>query len=161
MSDSPPETIKFKHARFSTRLPVTHTYTPSHFWLARAEDTPHRWRVGFTKFATRMLGELVECEFKVDVGGAIEPGQVIGHVEGFKAISDLFSVADGAFAGGNPEIEADACIIRNNPYKNWLYQIDGEPEPDALDVHGYLELLTGTITSMHEQEKRGEATWQH
>ena len=33
---------------------------------------------------------------------AVERGQIIGWVEGFKAISDLFCVAGGKFEGGNP-----------------------------------------------------------
>ena len=78
------QTIRFRHAHFTARLPVDYRYTPSHFWLlpapaAAGEHLPDLqgaspqaaagraatgqgtlWRVGFTKFATRMLGELVE-----------------------------------------------------------------------------------------------------
>jgi glycine cleavage system H protein len=28
--------------------------------------------------------------------------------------------------------------------------VKGEPEPDSLDVHGYIELLSGTIQKMAE-----------
>jgi len=44
-------------------------------------------------------------------------GQTVGWVEGFKALTDLYSVADGTFfAGGNPEIEADPTRIDKDPY---------------------------------------------
>ena len=53
------------------------------------------WRVGFTKFATRMLGELVEADFRVAVGDLVKSGDEIGSVEGFKAASDIFCGMEG------------------------------------------------------------------
>ena len=50
-------TLLYKRARFVTRLPVDRLYSPSHFWIA--EDKAGVWRVGFTRFATRMLGQIV------------------------------------------------------------------------------------------------------
>ena len=52
------ETSFYKRSNFVTHLPVECLYSPSHFWLRKVGDS--RWRVGFTKFATRMLGEIVE-----------------------------------------------------------------------------------------------------
>ena len=43
------------------------------------------------KFATRMLGEVVEFDFEVAPGDSIEEGQAIGWFEGFKAVSDLYT----------------------------------------------------------------------
>ncbi len=87
------EFLRFKHARFSARFPRDYRYSPSHYWMAPVTDAPGLWRVGFTKFATRMLGELVEANFEIPVGGKIEAGQEIGAVEGFKAASSVFSGA--------------------------------------------------------------------
>ena len=56
--------VRFKHARFSARFPEAYRYSRSHYWMAPVEGDPGLWRVGFTKFATRMLGELVEAQFK-------------------------------------------------------------------------------------------------
>ena len=56
--------VRFKHARFSARFPDSYRYSRSHYWIAPAGGEPGLWRVGFTKFATRMLGELVEAQFK-------------------------------------------------------------------------------------------------
>lgn len=143
--------VRFKHARFSARFPDLFRYSRSHYWMAPVESDPGVWRVGFTKFATRMLGELVDCEWKKKDGEVVAPGDNIGWVEGFKAASDVYCVMDGQFVGGNPELEEDACIIRTDPYEiGWLYSVRGEPEPDSLDVHGYIELLSGTIQKMAE-----------
>jgi glycine cleavage system H protein len=143
--------VRFKHARFSARFPDSFRYSRSHYWMAPVEGEAGLWRVGFTKFATRMLGELVDCEWKKKSGEPVAPGDNIGWVEGFKAASDVYCVMDGQFASGNPALEEDACIIRTDPYEiGWLYSVRGEPEPDSLDVHGYIELLTGTIQTMAE-----------
>jgi glycine cleavage system H protein len=143
--------VRFKHARFSARFPDSFRYSRSHYWMAPVEGEAGLWRVGFTKFATRMLGELVDCEWKKKDGELVAPGDNIGWVEGFKAASDVYCVMDGQFAGGNPALEEDACIIRTDPYEiGWLYSVRGEPEPDSLDVHGYIELLSGTIQKMAE-----------
>lgn len=150
------ETVRFRHAHFSARFPVGYRYAPSHFWMHSAEgatategrqsDAHGLWRVGFTKFATRMLGELVEMTLEVQPGDSVRPGQRLGTVEGFKAVSDLFCVAEGVFRGANPALTAEACLTHSDPYgTGWLYAIEGVPEPGALDVHGYITLLTETI----------------
>jgi glycine cleavage system H protein len=143
--------VRFKHARFSARFPETFRYSRSHYWMAPVEGDAGLWHVGFTKFATRMLGELVEASFPLKEGDAVEPGQSIGSVEGFKAASDVLCVMQGAFAGMNAALQADACIVKSDPYEvGWLYAVRGEPEEDSLDVHGYVALLQETIQKMQE-----------
>lgn len=105
--------------------------------------------MGFTRFATRMLGEVVEHGFETKVDDPIRVGQTIGWVEGFKALTDLYSVADGAFAGGNPLIDADPSLIDKDPYhKGWLYLIRGTPDPNSVPVDGYIQVLDATIDKM-------------
>lgn len=152
MSQPAQEFIRFKRNKFSARLPAGHRYTRSHFWLA--EQEPGLWRVGLTTFATRMLGEIVEFDFEVKPGDVLKPGQIVGWIEGFKAVSDLFCVATGAFEDGNPEIKANASLITSEPYdRGWLYRIRGEPDPESLPVLGYTEYLGATIDQMLNKEK--------
>lgn len=150
-------TVRFKHARFSARFPEGFRYSKSHYWMAPVAEEPGLWRVGFTKFATRMLGELVDCDWKVAEGDPVTPGQIVGWVEGFKAASDVYCVMEGQFANGNPYLKQDACIVRTDPYEvGWLYSVRGQPEPGDLDVHGYIEHLSGIINRMaaegHDEE---------
>ncbi|MEO0447957.1 MAG: glycine cleavage system protein H [Verrucomicrobiota bacterium] len=152
------EFVRYKHARFSARFPKDYRYSRSHYWMASVEGESDLWRVGFTKFATRMLGELVEAEFSVELGGEIEPGQEIGWVEGFKAASDVFSVMQGAFQGMNPMLQEDACIIRSQPYGDgWLYAVQGRPEEESLAVDGYIGHLEGLIELMQNDPKYVDA----
>lgn len=145
---SQPQVILYKRSRFQSRLPTGRLYTPAHFWLLETE--PGAYRVGFTRFATRMLGDVVEHGFEVKPGAAVKVGQTIGWVEGFKAISDLYSVLDGEFAGGNPEIAADPTLTDSDPYnRGWLYAVrQARPEPNAMTVQKYMELLDLTIDKM-------------
>ena len=147
MSQTREEVIAYKRARFATRLPVARRYTLSHFWLR--EETSEVWRIGFAKFAARMLGEMVEYEFSVRDGANVETGQSIGWVEGFKAVSDLYCVASGEFLGANPALAQDITLIDSDPYdKGWLYRVRGVPDLGSVDVHGYIAALDATIDRM-------------
>ena len=182
------ETVRFRHAHFSARFPVGYRYSPSHFWLLPVDETdvvtlsspavevassaagrpaisnpePARlWRVGMTKFATRMLGELVEMVLDVAPGSPVQAGGRLGTVEGFKAVSDLFCAVDGEFVGSNPLLGTEACLTHSDPYgQGWLYAVRGWPEPGTLDVHGYSALLTATIDRLHSSRYSGGAAEQ-
>src|SRR5882762_8886963 len=52
MPTDKPKTLHYKRSHFATQLPVDYLYSPSHAWMGR-QDEDH-WRVGLTKFATRM-----------------------------------------------------------------------------------------------------------
>jgi glycine cleavage system H protein len=141
------EDIHYRRSRFSTRLAADRLYTASHFWLQK--DEPDVWRVGLTKFAARMLGDVVDIGFEVAAGASVALGDTLGWFEGFKARSDLYSVATGFFAGGNPELDADIDVIDRDRYgRGWLYRVRGTPDPDACDARGYARLLDQTIDRM-------------
>src|SRR5437879_3908615 len=92
-------TVLYKRATFVTHLPVEHLYTPSHNWLSGV--CGNEWRVGYTKFALRMLGELVDVKFELKPQSPVEVGDIVGNIEGFKALSDIYCVARGLFVTGN------------------------------------------------------------
>ncbi len=157
MSIDPQQTVYYKRARFTTRLPVDRLYAQAHFWLA--EENPGTWRIGCTKFATRMLGDFVELRFDVVAGETLEVGQTIGCIEGFKAVSDIYSVAEGEFAGSNGDLERDPTLLDRDPYDaGWLYRVRGRPADSAVDVQGYIALLDATVDRMlgEQQQKAKE-----
>jgi glycine cleavage system H protein len=139
--------IRYRRARFSTRLPTNRLYPASHFWLE--EIDPGRWKVGFTRFATRMLGEIVEFGFEPAVGDEIALGKVIGSVEAFKAITQIYSILNGRFGGPNPALDKDITLIDSDCYgKGWLYTAEGEPDERSVSAEGYVEILDTTIDGM-------------
>jgi glycine cleavage system H protein len=115
------------------------------------------WRIGLTKFATRMLGDMVDHGFEVKAGAAIEPGQILGWVEGFKAISDVYGFCAGEFVGTNPELQTNIALINKKPYAaGWLYEARGTLDDKCVDAEGYAAILNQTIDKMLEQQKTQE-----
>ena len=139
--------LAYKRAQFATRLPEGRLFTKGHFWLEAEGDGLHR--IGLTKFATRMLGEVVEYDFEVKAGDALELGQVIGWLEGFKAVSDLYAPLSGQFAGTNPKLEEAIGDIHRFPYdRGWLYRAKGSPPAECMSTNEYAAFLDGTIDRM-------------
>jgi len=157
MPIDPKQTVYFKQARFTTRLPTRYLYTPSHCWLQLTE--PGVYRIGLTKFATRMLGDFVECDYHVTPRDAVSVGDVIGWIEGFKALSDIYCVAEGEFLRANEELHTAPTLVDTDPYdRGWLYEVGGQPAENATDVEDYTAHLNRTIERMltAEQAQRNE-----
>ena len=153
MSSENADTLLYKRANFTTQLPVAYRYTPAHFWLAQEEEG--LLRVGFTKFATRMLGEMVDHQFDAVPGAPVAPGQVIGWIEGFKALTELFSVAKGEFAEANPALKEDITLISRDPYgAGWLYRVRGTFPEECVDAEGYRAILDATINGLLQAQCR-------
>lgn len=154
MDDATPKTIFFKRSHFATQLPADALFSPSHYWLA--PDSEGVWRVGFSKFAVRMLGELVDQAFDVQPGTVVKPGAILGWIEGFKAISDIYCVVDGEFRGGNPSLAGHLELIHEAPYTTgWLYRAAGKPDVNCMSASDYAVLLNATIDRMLAQQKSG------
>jgi glycine cleavage system H protein len=148
------EEIPYQRARFSTRLRGDRLYTAGHYWLRKEADD--LWRVGFTRFAIRMLGEAVEMGFEIDLGSPVASGQVVGWIEGFKAVSDLYAPMAGRFEGGNPELEKDMALFKKDPYeRGWLFALRGTPGEGCMDPRGYVAVLDATIDKMLGQRHDG------
>ena len=145
------EEIFYRRLVFRTRLLGDRRYTPSHFWVQQQPEG--YWRVGLTKFASRMLGDVVEIGFDRKPGDAVTLGEDIGWFEGFKARSDLYSVVAGQFVGTNPLLVDRIAVIDDDRYRRgWLYEVRGEPDALAMDMHAYAALLDQTIDRMRRSQ---------
>jgi glycine cleavage system H protein len=150
------ETSFYKRSNFVTHLPVDCLYSPSHFWLRKMSET--RWRVGFTKFATRMLGEIVEVRFEKKPADPLKSGDILGSIEGFKAISDIYGCADGTFAGANESLQSAIEKVGEDPYgTGWLYEFDGQPDAKCIPLAEYRGLLDATIDRILAKQQSEES----
>ena len=150
MTDVPE--LYYRRLVFRTRLLGDRLYTPSHFWIQQQETGV--WRIGLTKFASRMLGDVVEIRFDRREGETVRIGESIGWFEGFKAMSDLYSVASGVIAGTNPLLVDRIAVVDDDRYRRgWLYEVRGEAEPAAMDMHAYAALLDETIDRMRASQR--------
>src|SRR5688572_1016729 len=64
--------LHYRRLLFRTRLLGDRLYTPSHFWIQERERGV--WRIGLTKFASRMLGDIVEIAFDRKAGDVVHIG---------------------------------------------------------------------------------------
>ena len=143
--------ISYRRSRFSTKLPDDRLYTPSHFWLREIE--PGIWRVGVTRFAQRMLGDLVEYGFEVKSDAPVELGEIVGWIEAFKATTDVFCVGEGKFHRENPILAKEPRKFDIDPYsEGWLYEFHCTPDPNAVDATGYTKLLDLAIDKIQGKE---------
>lgn len=147
------DTLFYKRATFVAHLPIAHRYTASHAWLSQSDVEEGHWRVGLTRFALRMLGELVEIRLEAQPGQALKVGGIVGNIEGFKAVSDLYCVVDGTFKGGNPALENSPEPLTRDVHHTWIYQVKGVPDPRVLDVAGYAAVLDATIDRILEKQQ--------
>jgi len=146
------EELLYRRILFRTKLLGDRLYTASHFWIQ--QQGADVWRVGLTKFASRMLGDVVEIGFDVKPGERIQIGDSIGWFEGFKARSDLFSVAAGAFLGSNPLLVDRIAVVDDDRYRRgWLYEVKGTPEPNAMDMQAYAMWLDDTIDRLRQSQR--------
>lgn len=154
---APAPALHYKRSHFATQLPLDYRYSAAHAWIARQDN--QTWRVGLTRFATRMLGEIVDVGFEPAPGTPVQPGDVVGWIEGFKAISDLYCIARGRFAGANPELKQDIELVARDPYgRGWLYQVIGEPDPQCVDVYAYRDILDQTIDRLLAKQQSDNST---
>lgn len=143
--------IPYRRSRFSTQLPTDRRYTPSHYWIR--EEESGLWTVGYTRFATRMLGDLVEHGYELKRGEPIELGLTVGWIEAFKAITDLFAVGTGEFVEGNPVLEQSPGVFDKDPYgAGWLYRFRGVPDVNTVDAAGYTAMLDLAIDKILGKE---------
>lgn len=155
MQASSGKTVFYKRSHFVTHLPAEALYSQSHSWVLR--DGTGRCRVGLTKFATRMLGEMVDHKFELSAEAELKVGEIIGWVEGFKAISDVYSVVRGRFLSGNPALVNDIALVSSEPYGGgWLYEAEGEADDRCLDVTAYSAVLDATIDKILAQQDAEE-----
>ena len=104
-----------------------------------------------------MLGDLVEHDFSLAAETPMALGQSIGTIEGFKAVSEIFGVAMGIFAGGNSALNIDPTLLDSDPYdQGWLYEVRGEPDPSAMGAKIYTTLLDAQIDRILESSHGDE-----
>lgn len=141
--------VKYKRNRFTARFPKENLYSEGHYWFEPLGDD--FYRVGLTKFAARMLGELVEFGFEKKNGEHLLKGDILGWLEGFKAASDIYALVDGEFAGENSELVEMPELLHAKPHdKGWLFQmkINAGPLQELMTVDQYMIFLDQLIDKM-------------
>jgi glycine cleavage system H protein len=115
--------LVFMMGRSPVFLPTDRKYAPNHMWAAAADAG---YRLGFTGYAVKLLGDVHHLEWSAQVGHDVASGQQIGFIEGSKATSDLYAPMAGTIEQLNPAVLADPSLVNTNLYDTgWLLVILG------------------------------------
>lgn len=154
--DNPGEALPYRRCRFSTLIPCDRRYTPDHYWLQ--QEAPGVWRAGFSPWAVRLLGDLVEYRFDIPQNAPVTLHQPVGTLEGFKAAVEIRAVAAGMLTRTNPLLAINLDVLAQDPCgEGWLYLIEGTPDPDTCDAAAYRLLLDRAVDALRGSPPPGPA----
>ena len=145
--------VKYKRNRFTASFPSNYLFSQAHYWFSHEGDNVYK--VGLTKFAARMLGELVEFGFEMEPQSRVQTGDILGWMEGFKAASDIYSLVDGTFLNENKVLVDQPELLHARPHnKGWLYEIniDKSEAEKLMSVTEYANYLDQKIDKMTGEE---------
>lgn len=117
-------------------LPTDRKYVATHEWARLDGDLVV---VGITDNAQEQLGDLVYVG-DVNVGDALQAGEVAGVVESVKAASDIYAPVAGEVVEFNEALNDEPNLINDAPYDAWIFKIKPENSADLddlLDAAGY------------------------
>lgn len=106
-------------------IPELLSFTKTHEWVHLETDASGQKvaTVGVSKFALEALTDLVYIGLP-DVGQQVTAGKPFGEVESVKAVSDLYSPADGEVIAVNAAVADKLETLSEDPYgAGWLVKI--------------------------------------
>ncbi len=122
--------------------PTKYRYTKDHEWIDATGETA---TIGITDYAQQELGDVVFVELPA-AGGQVTAGKTFGSVESVKAVSELYSPANGSVIEANSALQAKPETINTDPHgTGWLVKVklvspaDLNSLMDAAAYEAYIE----------------------
>lgn len=119
-------------------IPEQLSFSKTHEWVHLETDASGQKiaTVGVSKFAIEALTDLVYIGLP-EVGQQVHAGKPFGEVESVKAVSDLYSPADGEVTAVNTAVVDKLETLSEDPYgAGWLVKIRIR---DDAELHGLLD----------------------
>jgi len=134
--------LETSYEKFVFRVKIGYLYSNDDFWASVSDNVA---TVGVSDFLQKARGDVAFLE-TAEVGTDVRQGQELGKIETIKATFAILSPVSGKIAEVNPELEASAFLINEDPYgAGWLYKIeltDTEGDKASLLQAGeYLEVM--------------------
>jgi glycine cleavage system H protein len=106
---------------YAANFPTDRFFSSNHLWLKPIET--NRFRVGLTAFSIRLLKDVYFLEWSAGVDFPVAHKQEIGQIESSKAVSGLYSPADGQIVAFNEGVLDDPSLINSDGYESgWLFE---------------------------------------
>lgn len=116
----------FMMGEYKAIVPTNRLYSDNHLWLQPDGDV---YKVGFTSYSVRLLQDVYFLDWTIDPQTQVRKKQEIGEIESSKALSTLFSPADGLLTEFNEELLNDPSAINTDGYgKGWLFKLKTDAE---------------------------------
>lgn len=96
-------------------------YSENYFWV---KIEGGKVRAGLTDYAQKTLKHIVYADIPKS-GMEIKQSEVCGSLESIKAVADLMSPLSGKVVEYNENIDTNAGLINEDPYrKGWLFVVE-------------------------------------
>lgn len=119
-------------------IPENLKYLPSHEWVL-VEGS--KAKVGISDYAQHALGDVVYISLP-EVGDDVTADESFADVESVKAASEVFSPVTGTVTAINDALDADAGLLNQDPYANWIIEVEFTELSDKLvDAAEYSKLI--------------------
>ena len=119
-------------------IPENLKYLPSHEWVLIEGS---KAKVGISDYAQHALGDVVYISLP-EVGDDVTADESFADVESVKAASEVFSPVTGTVTAINDALDADAGLLNQDPYENWIIEVEFTELSDKLvDAAEYEKLL--------------------
>ncbi len=113
----PMSDLTFLMGKFEARIPTDRMYSDNHLWLqSDSAGEANTFRVGFTSYSVRLLQDVYFLEWSIDPQSAVFKKQEIGEIESSKAVSTLYSPAEGTILDFNERLLNDPSAINTDGY---------------------------------------------
>jgi glycine cleavage system H protein len=126
-----------------SEIPKDLRYMPEHEYL-KPTGEKDVFVVGITDYAQGELGDVVYVELPA-VGKRFAPMEAFGTIEAVKAVSDLYSPAQGEITEVNARLADDPSLVNSDPYgAGWMIKLkvaDAGEVSKLLDAAGYAAKL--------------------
>lgn len=107
-------------------------FSKEHEWVQFTDN--NTVKIGITDFAQKALGDIVYVEFP-EIGHTLQKGSSFGVVESIKSVSDLYAPLTGVVKSINSEISDQWEKINEDPYANWLIELDIQADSNQSQDH--------------------------
>lgn len=109
-------------------IPENLKYLPSHEWVLIEGS---KAKVGISDYAQHALGDVVYISLP-EVGDDVTADESFADVESVKAASEVFSPVTGTVTAINDALDSDAGLLNQDPYANWIIEVEFTELSDKL-----------------------------
>ncbi|MCQ2350799.1 MAG: glycine cleavage system protein GcvH [Paludibacteraceae bacterium] len=109
-------------------IPSNLKYLPTHEWVL-VEGS--KAKVGISDFAQHALGDVVYISLP-EVGDEVTADESFADIESVKAASEVFCPVSGTVTAINEDLDADAGLLNQDPYTNWIIEVEFSALSDKL-----------------------------